>query len=72
MELSYNIYEDKLSFVLPEEVEIIVDKNKINDYILWEKSKIDLLNQLVDNLLHSSVNKYILYVTIISKVIESH
>lgn len=72
MELSYNIYEDKLSFVLPEEVEIIVDKNKINDYILWEKSKIDVLNQLVDNLLHSSVNKYILYVTIISKVIESH
>ena len=45
VELSYDIYEDDLSFVLPEEVEVIVDNNKIKDYVLWEKSKIDILNQ---------------------------
>ncbi len=45
VELSYDIYEDDISFALPEEVEIIVDNNKIKDYVLWEKSKIDILNQ---------------------------
>jgi len=45
VELFYDIYEDDLSFDLPEEVEIIVDNNKIKDYVLWEKSKIDILNQ---------------------------
>ncbi|WP_346884780.1 hypothetical protein [Clostridium sp. UBA4395] len=45
IELSYDIYEDDISFVLPEEVEVIVDNNKIKDYVLWEKSKIDILNQ---------------------------
>ncbi|WP_346899891.1 tetratricopeptide repeat protein [Clostridium sp. UBA7503] len=45
VELFYDIYEDDLSFDLPEEVEIIIDNNKIKDYVLWEKSKIDILNQ---------------------------
>jgi len=45
VELSYEIYEGNGSFSLPEEVEITVDNNKVKDYVLWEKAKIDILNQ---------------------------
>ncbi|WP_346938561.1 Ig-like domain-containing protein [uncultured Clostridium sp.] len=45
VELSYEIYEDKDSFVLPEEVDITVDNNKVKDYVLWEKENRDISNK---------------------------
>ncbi|MEW8956291.1 Ig-like domain-containing protein [Clostridium sp.] len=45
VELSYEIYEDKDSFVLPQEVDITVDNNKIKDYVLWEKENQDISNK---------------------------
>ncbi|WP_346936536.1 tetratricopeptide repeat protein [Clostridium sp.] len=45
VELSYEIYEDKDSFVLPEEVDITVDNNKVKDYVLWEKENHTISNK---------------------------
>ena len=45
VELSYEIYEDNGSFVLPEEVDITVDNNKVKDYVLWEKENHDISNK---------------------------
>lgn len=45
VELSYEIYEDDGSFVLPEEVDITVDNNKVKDYVLWGKENLGISNK---------------------------
>jgi tetratricopeptide (TPR) repeat protein len=45
VELSYEIYEGNGSFSLPEEVEITVDKNKVKDYVIWEKENHAISNK---------------------------
>ncbi|WP_346912493.1 hypothetical protein [Clostridium sp.] len=45
VELSYEIYEDNVSFVLPEEVDIAVDNNKVKDYVLWGKENLGISNK---------------------------
>jgi len=45
VELSYEIYEDNGSFVLPEEVDITLDNNKVKDYVLWENENHDISNK---------------------------
>ncbi|WP_346937007.1 hypothetical protein, partial [Clostridium sp.] len=45
VELSYEIYEDDGSFVLPQEVDITVDNNKDKDYVLWRKENLGISNK---------------------------
>ncbi|GAA0776339.1 hypothetical protein GCM10008908_29560 [Clostridium subterminale] len=45
VELSYEIYEDNVSFVLPKEVDITVDNNKVKDYVLWGKENLGISNK---------------------------
>lgn len=45
VELSYEIYEGDGSFVLPEEVDITVDNNKVKDYVLWGKENLGISNK---------------------------
>lgn len=45
VELSYEIHEDDGSFVLPQEVDITVDNNKVKDYVLWEKENNAISNK---------------------------